>query len=121
MFACQRRFGKGGLGKTAIFVRSRGGMSRGFTIVVCRACKEPPCAAVCPTDALKVRKNGGVVLQIERCIGCGNCKDACTIGAVFWDSSANKPVICLHCGYCAQYCPHGVIALVKERKSDVKS
>jgi len=121
MFACHRRFGEGGLGKATIFVRSRGGVSRGFAIIVCRACKEPPCAAVCPTDALKIRKKGGVILQSHKCIGCGNCKDACTIGAVFWNDDANKPAICIHCGYCAQYCPHGVIALVKEEKIDVKS
>ncbi|HEC68116.1 MAG TPA: 4Fe-4S dicluster domain-containing protein, partial [Candidatus Desulfofervidus auxilii] len=48
-------------------------------------------------------------------------KDACTIGAVFWNDDANKPAICIHCGYCAQYCPHGVIALVKEEKINVKS
>jgi len=114
MFACHRRFGKGGLGKSAIFVRSRGGMSRGFMVVVCWACKEPPCAAVCPVDALKIRKEGGVILQPHKCIGCGNCKEACTLGAVFWNEDENKPVICIHCGYCAEYCPHGVIALVKE-------
>ncbi len=121
MFACQRRFGEGGFGKSTIFVHSRGGMSRGFTVVVCRACEDPPCALVCPTDALQVRKGGGVILQSHKCIGCGNCRDACTIGAVFWDEEANKPAICIHCGYCAKYCPHGVIALVEKKKLDVKT
>lgn len=119
MFACHRRFGGGGLGRSAIFVRSRGGMSRGFTVIVCRACEDPPCAAVCPVDALQLGKKGGVVLQPQKCIGCGNCKDACTIGAVFWDEDANKPVICIHCGYCTKYCPHGVIALLDKEQVDV--
>jgi len=119
MYACQRRFGKGGIGSAAIFVRSRGGMGRGFRVVVCRACSDPPCAAVCPVDALRIRKGGGVILQPNKCIGCGHCQEACTIGAIFWDDRANKPVICMHCGYCANFCPHGVIALVKEGSKDV--
>jgi formate hydrogenlyase subunit 6/NADH:ubiquinone oxidoreductase subunit I len=23
-------------------------------------------------------------------------------------------MICVHCGYCAKYCPHGVLAVSKE-------
>ena len=118
MFACQRRMGVGGFAEAAIAIRSRGGLSRGLTVIVCRACKEPPCAAVCPVDALKVRKEGGVILLSQKCIGCGHCKEACPIGAVFWNEDTNKPVICIHCGYCVQYCPHHVIALVKEENED---
>jgi ferredoxin len=33
---------------------------------------------------------------------------------VQWDHEINKPMICIHCGYCASYCPHGVLAFVKE-------
>jgi ferredoxin len=31
------------------------------------------------------------------------------IGAVFWDEEINKPMICIHCGYCTKFCPHGVL------------
>jgi carbon-monoxide dehydrogenase iron sulfur subunit len=114
MFACARRQGEGGLAEACIGVRSVGGMERGFTIIVCRACDDPPCAKVCPTNALKLREGGGVRLDTAACIGCGNCKDACLIGAIFWNEEANKPMICIHCGYCAKFCPHGV--LKKARK-----
>lgn len=125
MFACQRRTGLGGLAESAISPRSRGGLSRGLSIAVCRACPEPPCADVCPTNALKRRKTGGVILLPHKCIGCGFCKEACPLGAVFWDPSANKPVICIHCGTCARYCPHGVLALEtgmehREEKEDAR-
>jgi Fe-S-cluster-containing dehydrogenase component len=86
-------------------------MERGFVVVVCRACEDPPCAKVCPTDALKSRKSGGVYLDVSRCIGCGNCREACIINAVFWDEEDNRPMICTHCGYCAKFCPHKVIGL----------
>ncbi len=113
MFACTRRFGVGGLGRSAIYVKSIGGFERGFTVVVCRACRDPPCAKVCPTGALKPRPGGGVIVDYDKCIGCGHCRQACVIGAVFWDEEQNKPVICVHCGYCASYCPHGVLKLVE--------
>jgi len=109
--ACTNRFGYVGGTKSAIYVRSAGGVERGFVIIVCRACKDPPCARVCPTDALVPRKGGGVTLIPGKCIGCGNCVSACDIGAVMWDYDAMKPLICTHCGYCIDFCPHKVLAL----------
>ena len=111
MFACARRFGEGGLAKSCIHVHSAGGIDKGFVVIVCRACFDPPCARVCPTDALLPREGGGVKLQPQECIGCGNCVEACPFGAVMWDGEQNKPHICVYCGYCAPYCPYGVIAL----------
>lgn len=109
MFACARRMGEGGLAASCIAVRSAGGVRKGFTVVVCRACIDPPCARVCPTDALAVRDGGGVRLKPELCIGCHNCQEACPFGAVQWHNQDNKPQICVYCGYCAPYCPFGVI------------
>lgn len=111
MFACARRQDEAGISKSCIGVRSAGGMENGFVVIVCRACDDPPCASVCPTNALKLRKGGGVILEMSECIGCGNCKTACVIDAVFWDNEINKPMICSHCGYCAKYCPHDVLKL----------
>ncbi len=111
MFACARWQGAGGAGRSRIGVQSAGGMAHGFTVIVCRGCEDPPCARVCPTDALRMRKGGGVVLNESRCIGCRNCQEACTLGAVYWDDHDDKPMICIHCGTCADYCPHGVLAL----------
>ncbi len=111
MFACARRMGEGGLANACIGVRSAGGMRKGFVVVVCRACADPTCARVCPTDALVPRPGGGVKLNPALCIGCGNCVNACPFGAVFWNAESAKPLICVYCGYCAPYCPYGVIAL----------
>ena len=113
MFACTRRQGEGGLSKTCIGVRSIGGMERGFKVIVCRACENPPCARVCPTGALIPRNGGGVCLEASECSGCGDCRDACILGAVFWNVENNKPMVCVHCGYCLQFCPHGVLGIEK--------
>jgi carbon-monoxide dehydrogenase iron sulfur subunit len=113
MFACTRRQGEGGLAKTCIGVRSIDGMERGFKVIVCRACENPPCARVCPTGALIPRNGGGVRLEASKCHGCGDCRDACIIGAVFWNDRNTTPMICIHCGYCLQFCPHGVLGIEK--------
>lgn len=111
MFACVRRLGKGGLEGTTIHVKSAGGFRKGFVVIVCRACHDPPCARVCPTDALVTREGGGVRLKTKLCIGCENCVEACPFGAIFWDPQQNKPEVCVYCGYCAPYCPYDVLAL----------
>ena len=111
MFACARRLGDGGLAGSCIGVHSRGGIRQGFLVVVCRACANPPCARVCPTDALVMRPGGGVRFKADLCVGCHNCAEACPFGAVFWNQHEDKPQICVYCGYCAPYCPYDVIAL----------
>jgi Fe-S-cluster-containing dehydrogenase component len=111
MFACARRFGEAGLGRSAVHIKSAGGIERGFIVMVCRACPDPPCAKVCPTDALALRPDGGVILNIGKCIGCKLCVDACMIQAIFWDDVMDKPVICVHCGICVGFCPYSVLEL----------
>lgn len=116
MFACTRLRGYEGIGKSAIFIRSAGGVERGFVVIVCRACPSPPCATVCPTNALKPREGGGVIFNSKDCIGCKRCVEACVIGAINWDEDKDKPIICRYCGYCAEFCPHGVIKLMEVEK-----
>lgn len=111
MFACSMRQGYAGLGRSAIRVRSAGGVERGYVVIVCRACPDPPCAKVCPVDAMSLRRGGGVVVNPSVCIGCQLCREACPFGAVNWDVEANKPIICVHCGFCVEYCPHSVLRM----------
>ena len=117
MFACERRSGTGGISRSAIHVHSRGGLSRGLTITVCRACEDPPCVSVCPTGALQKRKGGrGVIFISKKCIGCKFCLEACILKAIFWDERTQKPVVCIHCGYCVKYCFHNVLVWEEEKK-----
>jgi len=110
MFACSRlSFGVVGLTKSAIQVKSAGGIERGFVVVVCRACVDPPCAKSCPTGALTPRPGGGVTFDESKCIGCKSCHEACIVGAVVWDEERNAPIICRYCGFCTKFCPHNVI------------
>jgi len=113
MFACARRTGVGGTAASRIGVRSAGGMRKGFVVIVCRACTDPPCARSCPTGALAVRPGGGVQFKQDLCTSCGLCRNACPFGAVFWSEETDQPLICVYCGLCAGYCPYDVIRLEK--------
>ena len=45
--------------------------------VLCNHCEHPPCVHVCPTGASFVRKDGLVLIDEHRCIGCRYCMIAC--------------------------------------------
>jgi len=109
MFACTRREGKVSLEGQRIHVKSIGGVARGFTVIVCRACEEPSCFYACTFDALQKRESGGVRLVPDKCTGCGKCADACPFSAITLDRETGKPLICLYCGYCKDYCAYGVL------------
>jgi phenylacetyl-CoA:acceptor oxidoreductase subunit 1 len=50
---------------------------RTFLPLGCQHCASPPCRDVCPTTATRVREDGVVVVDYEKCIGCGCCVLAC--------------------------------------------
>lgn len=64
---------------------------------LCNHCQEAPCQEVCPVKAT-YRGNGGVILvDPERCIGCGYCIAACPYEARFKDSRSGKVDKCTFC------------------------
>ena len=102
--------------KSAIRVRTTGGMSSSFVAIVCLGCLEPACLEVCPSNALERRQGGGVVCKADKCIGCRLCIANCIMGAVNFDDETKKPIICHHCGACARYCPHDCLQMVESEE-----
>lgn len=48
-----------------------------FLPLICMHCDEPECEKVCPTGATKKREDGIVVIDSNKCMGCGCCILAC--------------------------------------------
>lgn len=48
-----------------------------YLSVSCNHCDDPICQQVCPSGAMRKHDDGFVVLDSDRCIGCGSCAFAC--------------------------------------------
>jgi Fe-S-cluster-containing dehydrogenase component len=64
----------------------------------CLHCEDAPCVTVCPTGASYKRAEDGIVLVDEdKCIGCGLCAWACPYGAREMDLAAGVMKKCTLC------------------------
>lgn len=93
----------------------------------CRGCLAHRCTGACPVNAISIIGSKAMIDQ-EKCIECGKCKDscpynavadvmrpcrrACEVGALSIDEH-KKAVIdekkCIRCGACVYQCPFGAI------------
>jgi len=114
MYACSRAYFHVASTKlSAMRIKNYSGVEGAFSIRICVGCLDPDCAKACPTEALTVRKGGGVEFHEEKCINCHQCVDACLLDALQWDPVTEEPLVCYQCGICAAFCPNDVIALVE--------
>ncbi len=64
----------------------------------CLHCKDAPCVTVCPTGASYKRSKDGIVLVDEsKCMGCGLCAWSCAYGARELDQAAGVMKKCTLC------------------------
>lgn len=63
----------------------------------CMQCDNAPCVPVCPEDANIRRKDGILTIDVEKCIGCGECVEACPYHARYINPETEKADGCNFC------------------------
>lgn len=90
--------------------------------LACNHCENPYCVKACPTKAMWQREDGLVLVNQDRCIGCGLCADFCPYGAPQLNKSRKKIEKCTLCAdrlredlqpACATLCPTGALQFGK--------
>ncbi|MDP2163283.1 MAG: 4Fe-4S dicluster domain-containing protein, partial [Hydrogenophaga sp.] len=66
---------------------------------LCNHCDNPPCIPVCPVGATFQRKDGVVVVDGDRCVGCAYCVQACPYDARFINHETGKADKCTFCAH----------------------
>lgn len=90
-----------------------------YVSIACNECEDPACVNVCPTKAHTKRAEDGLVLiDIDKCIGCGACVVACPYEVPVLDTAAKKTLKCDACigrlqvgllPICVEACPQRAI------------
>jgi Fe-S-cluster-containing dehydrogenase component len=99
--------------------------------ILCNHCENPPCVRVCPTQATYKRKDGIVVMDYHRCVGCRFCMAACPFGARSFNFQDPKPYVKTpnpefplrtkgvveKCTFCAERLEKGLLPVCVERSN----
>jgi anaerobic dimethyl sulfoxide reductase subunit B (iron-sulfur subunit) len=98
--------------------------------IACNHCVHPKCAGVCPVDAYEVRPDGIVLINTQKCIGCGYCAWACPYDAPQVDKSAGRMTKCNLCydnldagllPACVASCPLRCLELVESNDQTIEA
>lgn len=68
-----------------------------YVSVSCNHCDDPVCQQVCPSGAMRKQQDGFVVLDTDRCIGCGSCAFACPYKAPSFSTTLHTMRKCDGC------------------------
>ncbi len=98
-----------------------------FVPKLCNHCDATPCTQVCPVGASYATRDGVVLVDKKRCIGCGYCVQACPYGSRFIDPRTHTADKCTWCYHritkglkpaCVTVCPVGARIFGDRKNSD---
>jgi len=95
-----------------------------YLSIVCHQCDAPECFFACETEgAFYIEETTGArAIDSEKCIGCGDCMEACVFetSRIQMDKDREVALKCDLCAgrpegpACVQYCPRQALQLIKE-------
>ena len=84
--------------------------------LACRLCEDAPCITACPRDALtQSKETGTIMVDEEKCNGCGWCIEACDYGAIMLHPERKVVYVCDVCEgepKCVEWCPEEALDFV---------
>ena len=87
-----------------------------FVPKLCNQCEDAPCNQVCPVHASITSPEGVELVDVDQCIGCGYCVQACPYGSRFMNPKTHSADKCNWCYHrimrddqpaCVEACPTG--------------
>jgi len=91
--------------------------------LACRKCEDAPCVTACPKNALlQSTEDKTIIIDEEKCNGCGWCIQACEYGSITLHPKTSKAMICDTCKgepVCVQWCPESALSLKGKTKDKI--
>lgn len=101
------------------------GIPEQIIMVYCRHCEDAQCINACPVEAIGRNQIGAVIIDEEKCIGCGNCIDSCPAQAIYEGNKSDSiPIKCDLCDgdpKCIKACIRGAINYGEYEVADLAS
>lgn len=96
---------------------------QGFSVPsICFQCPNAPCHKACQHDAITRNADDVVIVDADKCTGCGDCITACPYGLIELDASRHA-VKCDYCGgdpACVKECYTGALVFQEKTPELVK-
>ena len=66
---------------------------------LCNHCEKAGCLEACTHEAIYKREDGLIIIDPEKCVGCGKCNDACVYDAIFMNEELKIAQKCTGCAH----------------------